>query len=88
MLSLAGFAMVAVMVVLIIRRRFALPVILIMLPTAAVLVLGLAGKLPDGNGGTAAMPEHAENLSRQRTEKCSERRLSVHFRDNILRGDG
>ncbi len=55
MLSLAGFAMVAVMVVLIIRRRFALPVILIMLPTAAVLVLGLAGKLPDGNGGTAAM---------------------------------
>lgn len=55
MLSAVGFILVLVMVVLIIRGKIALPPILILLPTIATIVLGLAGALSAGDGGPAAM---------------------------------
>lgn len=55
MLSVVGFILVLVMVVLIIRGKIALPPILILLPTIATIVLGLAGALSAGDGGPAAM---------------------------------
>jgi citrate-Mg2+:H+ or citrate-Ca2+:H+ symporter, CitMHS family len=55
MLSAVGFILVLVMVVLIIRGKIALPPILILLPTIATIILGLAGALSTGDGGTAAM---------------------------------
>ena len=55
MLSAVGFILVLVMVVLIIRGKIALPPILILLPTIATIVLGLAGALSAGDGGPATM---------------------------------
>lgn len=56
MLSLVGFILVIAIVVLIIWGRIALPPILILLPTIAVIVLGLAGFLkPGGADAPAAM---------------------------------
>ncbi len=55
MLSAVGFILVIVMVVLIIQGKVALPPILIILPTIATIVLGLAGALSVGDAGPAAM---------------------------------
>lgn len=55
MLSAVGFILVIVMVALIIRGKIALPPILIILPTIATIVLGLAGALSVGDSGPAVM---------------------------------
>lgn len=56
MLSAVGFILVIVMVFLIIRGKIALPPILILLPTIAVLVLGLLGYLaPEPDAPAAPM---------------------------------
>ena len=55
MLSAIGFVMVAAMVILIIRGRIALLPILILLPSAAVLILCLAGVLTSADGTAAGM---------------------------------
>lgn len=55
MLSAVGFILVIVMVALIIQGKVALPPILILLPTIATIVLGLAGALAIGDAAPAAM---------------------------------
>ena len=54
MLSLVGFILVIVMVALVIRGKIALPPILILLPTIAVLFLGLTGYLVPPKAEVAA----------------------------------
>ena len=54
MLSLVGFILVIVMVAMVIRGKIALPPILILLPTIAVLFLGLTGYLVPPKAEVAA----------------------------------
>ena len=56
MLSIVGFILVIVMVALVIRGKIALPPILILLPSIAVIFLGLTGNLtPKGADAPVAM---------------------------------